>query len=68
MISKQKLDLLMCKVEKNLYSKYILYDKRGKPVIYVKVLKALYGMPQSALLLYLRLVKDLQKYRIKMNP
>ena len=68
MVLKVKLALLMCHVDPKLYRKYIIFDKRGKPVIYVKTLKALYGPLQRALLFYRKLVKDLYKYGLKMNP
>ena len=65
MVLKGKLTLFMCHVDSKLYRKY---NKRGKPVIYAKILKAIYGLPQSALLFYRKLVKDLQKYGLKMKP
>ena len=58
----------MCHVEPKLYRKKIIFDKSGKPVIYVKMLKSLYGLLQSAILLYQKLVKDLKKYELEMNP
>ena len=68
MVLKGNLALLMCHVDPKLYRRYIIFDKRVKPVIYVKMLKALYGLLLSALLSYHKLVKDLQKYGLKMNP
>ena len=58
----------MCHVYPKLYRKCIIINKRGKLVIYVKILKALYKLLQSALIFYPKLVKDLQKYGLKMNP
>ena len=68
MVLKVKLDLLMCHVEPKLYRKCIISDKRGKPVLHVKMFKALYGMLQIALLLNRKLVKDFHKYGLEMNP
>ena len=68
LVLKGNLALLMCHVDQKLYRKYIIFDMRGKPVLYVKMLKDLYGMLQSALLFHRKLVKDLQKYGLKMNP
>ena len=41
MVLKGKIPLLMCHVDPKLYRKYIIFNKRGKPVLYVKMLKAL---------------------------
>ena len=67
-VLKRNLALLICHVDTKLYRKKIIFDKRSKPVIYVKMLKALYRMLRSALLFYRKLFKDLQKYGLKMNP
>ena len=68
MVLKGKLALLMCHKDPKLYSKFIIFDKRGKPVLYEFFLKALYGLLHIAFQLYRKLVKDLHKYGIKMNP
>ena len=68
MVLKGNIALLMCHMDLKLYKKYILFNKGGKPVLYVKILKFLYGILWSALLFYRKLVKDLHKYGIKMNP
>ena len=65
MVLKGKLDILICNVDKKLNRKYIIFDKRGKNVLYVKMLKALYGMLRSALLFYRKLVKDLLNTDLK---
>ena len=41
---------IMCKVDP-MYKKYVYYEK-GKKVLYLRLLKALYGCMQSALLWY----------------
>ena len=50
---------LMVKVEPSLYQKYITTSSKGKPVLYVTMNTALYGMMHSALLFYRTLVGDL---------
>ena len=67
-VLKVKLALLICHVYPKLYRKYIIFDKRGKPVLLVKFFKSLYGLLQSVMLFYHKLVKDLQKYGLKVNP
>ena len=61
MVFKGKLTLLMCNVEPKLYMKNIIFDKGGKPVLYFKMLKAIYGLLKGAFLFYHKLVKNLQK-------
>ena len=46
---------LMVKVAPNLYSKYVTVGSKGRPMSYVKVHKAIYGILQSALLFYRKL-------------
>ena len=49
----------MVQVNPSLYRNYITTNSKGKPLLYVKMCRALYGMLRSALLLYRKLVKDL---------
>ena len=59
---------LMVKVEPSLYRKYITTNAKGKPIFYVQVEKAVYGMMKSALLFYRKLVADLISIGFKINP
>ena len=43
---------LMVTIAPNIYRKYITTNAKGKPVLYVQLEKALYGMMKSALLFY----------------
>jgi Reverse transcriptase (RNA-dependent DNA polymerase) len=45
-----------------------VYEKDNEKVIYVQVLKALYGMLQASLLFYKKLRKDLEEIGFKVNP
>ncbi len=49
------------------YKHYVVYEN-GHMVLYLEVVKALYGMLQSALLFYKKLRKDLEEYDFKVNP
>ncbi len=51
---------LMVSIAPNTYPKYITVITKGKPVLYVQLEKALYGMMKSALLFYHKLVADLR--------
>ena len=48
---------LIIKLEPSLYRKFVWKNKHGKPMLYVKLRKALYG-PLQAALLYWRLLSD----------
>ena len=39
-------------LELTIYRKYVWHDNRGKPMLYVQLKKALYGMLQAALLFW----------------
>ena len=43
---------LIIKLYPSLYRKYIWENKKGKPMLYMKLKKALYGMLQAALLFW----------------
>ena len=59
---------LLVRTAPELYRKYITFDKRGKPVLYVEAWKAIYGTLKAALLFYLKLRKDLEKKGFIINP
>ena len=63
-----KLAELMVKTAPNIYRKYIIEDSTGKPILYVQLQKALYGMLKSALLFYRKLVSDLTAMGFTLNP
>ena len=63
-----KLAELMVKTAPNIYRKYVIEDSSGKPILYVQLQKALYGMLKSALLFYRKLVSDLTSLGFTLNP
>jgi hypothetical protein len=68
MILKGRLAELMVQVAPNLYRKYILVDRKGTAVLYIKMQKAIYGLLRSALLFYRKLVMDLEGNGCVLNP
>ena len=62
-----KLAELLVKTDPSLYRKYIIMEN-GQEVLYVELLRALYGMLMSALLFYKQLVRDLESIGFKLNP
>ena len=59
---------MMVQADPSLYRKYITTNSKGKPLLYVEMCKALYGMLRSALMFYRKLVKDLEEYGFEINP
>ena len=49
------------------YDPNVVYEKVNK-VLYLKVLKSIYGILKSALLSYIKLRKYLDTYSLKYNP
>ena len=59
---------LMVKIAPTLYRKYVTTNAKGKPILYVQLEKAVYGMMKSALLFYRKLVADLLSLGFTINP
>ena len=59
---------LMVKIAPTLYRKYVTTNAKGKPILYVQLEKAVYGMMKSALLFYCKLVADLLSLGFTINP
>jgi hypothetical protein len=68
MVLRGQLADLMVQVDPELYGPYLRKTKKGESILYVKMLKAMYGLLRSALLFYLRLVKDLVDFGFELNP
>jgi hypothetical protein len=68
MCLRSRLAELMVKTAPEIYRKYIYVGPDNKPVLYVKLQNALYGCLRSALLFYLKLLKDLEGNGFKLNP
>ena len=49
------------------YKKHVIFNRKGEPIVYVVLQKALYGIMQAALLFYNKLVKDLLEYGFVLN-
>ena len=58
---------LIVKLDPALYSKYVWENKQGKPMLYVKLMKALYGTLQAALLFWRLLSDTLIEWGFKLN-
>ncbi len=58
---------MLVKIDPATYKDSVVYEGNQK-VMYVKALKAIYGMLQSSLLFYRKLRADLEQEGFKMNP
>ncbi len=67
MLLRGELAEMMVTIDPALYGPYVITTKRGEKLLYVKMLKAMYGLMRAALLFYLKLCADLQEYGFTMN-
>ena len=51
-----------------MYQKYVTVRPNGEPILYVRLLKALYGLLRSALLFYKKLRGNLESMGFEVNP
>jgi hypothetical protein len=58
---------MLVDIDKELYESYVVQENNDK-VLYVELLKALYGTLQAALLFYKKLKNDLESIGFKLNP
>ena len=54
--------------EPTVYRPFLDVDAKGRPVLYVRINKALYGLLKSALLFYRKLLSDLVSRGFEVNP
>jgi hypothetical protein len=58
---------ILVEIAPEVYADYVTYEN-GKKILYVKMLKALYGMLQSSLLYYKKFRKDIESIGFVVNP
>jgi hypothetical protein len=68
MVLKGDLADMMVQIAPQVYRKYVMVDKKGTPILYVKLQKALYGLMRASLLFYRKLRKELEDYGFEINP
>ena len=59
---------MMVQVDPIMYRKYVTYPSNGQAMLYVRLIKALYGMLRAALIFYKRLRSDLENMGFEINP
>ena len=67
MVLKGELAEMMVQIAPQIYRKYIIVDRKGTPVLYIKLQKALYRLMRPSLLFYRKLRKALEEYEFVMN-
>ena len=68
MVLKGDLADMMVQIAPQIYRKYVTVDKKGTPILYVKLQKALYGLMRASLLFYRKLRQELEDYGFEVNP
>jgi hypothetical protein len=68
MVLKGELADMMVQIAPQVYRKYVTVDRKGTPILYVKLQKALYGLMRASLLFYRKLRKELKAYGFTINP
>ena len=63
-----KLAELLFKVDQKLYRKYVIASKHGMPMLYVKLIKALYVMLRSSMIFNNKLRSHLEEIGFEINP
>ena len=59
---------LLVQLERTMYRIYVTVGSNGEPILYVRLIKALYGLLRSALLFYKNLRGDLEEMGFEVNP
>jgi hypothetical protein len=68
MVLKGELVEMMVHIAPQIYCKHITVDKKGMPVLYLKLQKAHYGLMRASLLFYRKLRKELEDFGFVVNP
>ena len=62
MVLKGELADMMIQIAPEVYRKYVTVDRKGTPILYVKLQKALYQLMRVSLLFYRKLRKEFEQY------
>jgi hypothetical protein len=65
MILKGELAMMLVGIAPEVYRRYVTANKKGTPVLYVKLQRALYGSMRASLLLYRKLRLELEAYDLR---
>ena len=59
---------MMIHIAPQIYRPYVKTNKKGTPILYVRLKMVLYGLLRSSLLLCRKLCGELEAYVLKINP
>ncbi len=59
---------MMIQIAPQTYQKYVTVGRKGTPILYVKLQKALCGLMRASLSFYTKLQKELEQYGFEVNP
>ena len=65
---RRKLAELMVATAPEIYKKYVSINRKGELLLYLEALNALYGIMKTALLFYLKFIKNLKSIGFVLNP
>jgi hypothetical protein len=68
MVLKGESAKMMIKIVPQVYRKYVTADRKGMPILYVKLQMVLYGLMRASLLFYRKLRKELEDCGFEINP
>ena len=68
MVLKDDMAEMMVKIAPNIYRKHITTNSKGRPILYVRLQKMLYGLLRSALMFYRKLRRELEADGFVVNP
>jgi hypothetical protein len=67
MVLKGELADMMVQIVPEVYRRYVAADRKGTPILYAKLQKALYGLMRASLLFYRKLRKEFKRYGMVIN-
>jgi hypothetical protein len=68
MVLKGELAEMMVQIAPQGYRKFVTVNRKGTPILYVKLQKALYGLMRASLLFCRNLRKELEQYGLQDKP
>jgi hypothetical protein len=68
MVLKDDMAEMMVEIAPNIYRKHITTNSKGRPILYVRLQKMLYGLLRSALMFYRKLRRELEADGFVVNP
>ncbi len=68
MVLKGELAEMMIQIAPQVYRKYVIVDKKGMKLLYVKLQKVLFGLMRASLMFSWKLRKDFEAYGLQVNP